>query len=84
VNFKNVFKIDPQHLILPPARQPVGPNRDLRVIGYYSESNVQVGCGPTHPSVRVILKKIDDDTKVIQLNFLFHFSSFKRPKLKYR
>jgi hypothetical protein len=44
--------------------QPAGPNRDLRVIGYYSESDVQVGCGPTHPSVRVVLKKFDDDNKV--------------------
>jgi hypothetical protein len=44
--------------------QPVGQYRNLRVIGYYSESDVQVGCGPTHSSVRVILKKLDNEIKV--------------------
>ncbi|XP_057373175.1 vascular endothelial growth factor receptor 1-like [Daphnia carinata] len=60
-----VYVEDPEKLILPPALQPVGPNKDLRVIGHYSETNVKVGCGPTHPSVNVILKKFDDDIKVI-------------------
>ncbi|XP_046633966.1 uncharacterized protein LOC124313728 [Daphnia pulicaria] len=60
-----VYVEDPQHLILPPVMQPVGQHRNLRVIGYYSESDVQVGCGPTHPSVRVILKKLDNEIKAI-------------------
>ncbi|KZS11530.1 putative Inactive tyrosine-protein kinase 7 [Daphnia magna] len=60
-----VYVEDPEQLILPPALLPVGPNKDLRVIGHYSETNVKVGCGPTHPSVNVILKKFDDDSKVI-------------------
>lgn len=64
MNFVLFLGTDPQHLILPPVMQPVGQYRNLRVIGYYSESDVQVGCGPTHPSVRVILKKLDNEIKV--------------------
>lgn len=60
--------LDAEQLILPPARQPAGPNKDLRVIGHYSETNVKVGCGPTHPSVNVILKKFDDEIKVTTAN----------------
>lgn len=57
---------DHRNLILPAALRPVGPNRDLRVIGHYSEHDVPVGCGPTHPDVQVELKKFDDgEEKVV-------------------
>ncbi|EFX75011.1 hypothetical protein DAPPUDRAFT_251000 [Daphnia pulex] len=32
-----------EHLILPPAMQPVGPNRDLRVIGHHDIHKHPVG-----------------------------------------
>lgn len=34
---------------------------DDRVIGYYSERDVLVGCAPTHPDVRIAVEKKDKD-----------------------
>ncbi len=45
--------------------QPVPPNFDLRVVGYYSEANVSIGCGTTNPNVTVVLKKyVEEGTRV--------------------
>lgn len=41
--------------MLPPALQKI--DTDHRVIGYYSDNDVAIGCAPTHPDVEIVIMK---------------------------
>ena len=50
-------------MVLPPALQRAGVG-DFRVIGHYSESNVLIGCAPSHPSVTVVVQKTEENDEI--------------------
>lgn len=75
---------DSQRLVLPPALRPVGTGSDneLRVIGYYGETEeILVGCGPTHPDVQVFLKRRDKDEE-FKVCYRKKYTSFSFPHTK--
>lgn len=65
------IKLDPQHLVLPPALRPVGPNRDLKVIVHYGAQFVTIGCGPTYSDVQIFLKHRYND-HIFKVCYIFY------------
>ena len=52
-----ILLVDLRNLILPPALDIMNLTHP-KIVGRFSQTNLTIGCAPTHPSIQVVLNKM--------------------------